>query len=239
MSRSDLNGQIAQLHSFDKASGRWAVTTVHPSAENLKIKASNLTLQIKEHSVSDLSDELWHACREGDSTKLSELLARVPPMGWGNACRSGTRMSTMDVAARNGHVECLRLLLQEHQKPNLKKTDEFGQAVMHLAAEGGCAEICSMLLAAGSDPNTPDGQGQTPLHVAAEEGHTEFAKVLLQNGAEASASVLYRGATRYQWAVQGGHGDCARVLKGLSKSRKDLPAEHNPYTHTEVAYGNR
>ena len=51
---------------------------------------------------------------------------------------------------------------------------------MHCAAESGSAEALRLLLDAGADPCSPDGQGQTPLHFAAEEGRVECCCMLLQ-----------------------------------------------------------
>jgi hypothetical protein len=45
----------------------------------------------------------------------------------------------------------------------------------------------------------------------------ECARVLLHAGA--SASAVYRGATPYQWALNGGHSECAELLKGEQVSK--------------------
>lgn len=113
----------------------------------------------------------------------------------------------------------------------MHKKDSFGQCAIHLAAEGGSVEVRKLLLAAGSDQNMPDGQGQTPLHTAAEEGHVGFARALLENGGAPSMSVLYRGATPFQWAAKAWHHACGRVLKSLSETMAYKAPKHDPATH--------
>jgi len=60
---------------------------------------------------------------------------------------------------------------------------------------------------------------------------TRAASVLLIAGA--TATVSYRGATAFQWARNGGHSECAELLRGLATGG-DLPLQHDPYTDVPV-----
>ena len=51
--------------------------------------------------------------------------------------------------------------------------------LLHIAARSGDAEVVSMLLEQGADPNAPDVGRFTPLHRAAENGHAEVISLLL------------------------------------------------------------
>ena len=210
--------------------GRWSVQ-IEGSDERMRVKPSCIKL-VSAKQLQELANEVFEAARSGHAGRLSKLLASSPAVAWGDISDGGTGTTVLAVAAKGGHAKCVALLLNCEGKPNIRAADSFGQAAVHCAAESGSAEALRLLLDAGADPCSPDGQGQTPLHFAAEEGRVECARMLLQAGA--SASAVYRGATPYQWAQNGGHTECSDLLKGLS-GRPDHPAKHNPSTHTPVA----
>jgi ankyrin repeat protein len=190
--------------------GRWSVQ-IEGSDERMRVKPSCIKL-VSAKQLQALAYEVFEAARSGHAGPLSKLLASSPAVAWGDISDGGTGTTVLAVAAKGGHDKCVALLLNCEGKPNIRAADSFGQAAVHCAAESGSVEALRLLLDAGADPCSPDAQGQTPLHFAAEEGRVECARVLLHAGA--SASAVYRGATPYQWALNGGHSECAELLKG-------------------------
>jgi ankyrin repeat protein len=69
-------------------------------------------------------------------------------------------------AARNGHVEVARALLEAEPSIALR-TDKKGQTALHMAAKGTRLDLVDVLLAA--EPalrNVVDKKGNTALHIA-------------------------------------------------------------------------
>ena len=227
-SRADLNQCGATLLAWDSAVGRWGVQ-VEGSGEMMRIKPANM-----EFGDLDLAQEvgaaIWDAAKDGKHARLSALLKSVPPGSWGDVVDEAARgggSSALSAAAGCDHPECVALLLElSMPSPNVNLGNRFGASAVHRAAEGGSAKALQMLLAARGCPHTPDSQGQSPLCYAAEEGRTECARVLLQAGASPSAK--YRGATPYQWALNGGHASCAALLAGKADGSSDAPLAYNP-----------
>jgi ankyrin repeat protein len=88
--------------------------------------------------------------------------------------------SPLQVAARNGDLEIVRLLLKHRPWVDHRCCD--GPAALGYAAEAGHAEIVQELLDAGADPSIVsnydrDLQG-TPLDAARQRGHTAVVELL-------------------------------------------------------------
>lgn len=92
----------------------------------------------------------------------------------------------MTLAARNGHADIVRLLLQHGARPT--KADKHGWSPLHRAAQGGSAEVVRLLLEAGAAPDDA-ACGHTPLHIAADEGHVEVVRELLAAYRQGQASL--------------------------------------------------
>ena len=221
-SRADLNHCGATLLSWDSTSGRWGVQ-VDGSGEKMRIKPANMRLTNRDHA-NEISIAIWDAAKDGKDARLSTLLASVPPGPWGDVADE-VGSSALAAAAACGHPRCVALLLKSTPPPSIDLGNRFGSTPVHRAAEGGSAEVLRMLLQARGSPHAPDSQGQTPLCYAAEEGRTDCVRLLLEEGASPSAK--YRGATPYQWALNGGHMQCAALLQGLAAGG-DAPLVYDP-----------
>jgi len=85
-----------------------------------------------------------------------------------------------------------------------------------LAAQHGHAEVVSMLIDAGEDPNRynpPNCHAHTtPLHQAALAGHEEVILALLAGGADRTLVDLHLNASPSQWAAHGSRPDLAALL---------------------------
>ena len=105
---------------------------------------------------------------------LSELKSCVYYMG---------SLSALHVAARNGHAECITLLLRTGIVDINLMSKGARRTALHYAAEAGHERAVSKLLQHefAADTSLPDAFGNSPLHLAAARGHTQVCEVLLQN----------------------------------------------------------
>lgn len=89
-------------------------------------------------------------------------------------------------AAKLGHIEILRFLLELGINPNNKRGMRELRPI-HIAAENGHAEIVALLAESGADLDapTPRSEGRnTALHLAAIGGHPDVWDALLRTGAD-------------------------------------------------------
>ena len=120
-------------------------------------------------------------------------------------------------AARWGHTDCVKYLLQSGAQLDLK--DEGGETALNLAAEGGHIEVMTRLVEAGHNVNQRDWLGErTPLMAAAGEGHTDCVQYLLQNGAQLDLED-HVGMTALHLAASLGH---LEVMKRLVEAGQDV-----------------
>ena len=95
-------------------------------------------------------------------------------------CNNGT--TALIFAALNGHLEIVRLLLQEGADKD--KENNNGATPLMIASRQGHLDIVWLLLQEGADKDKADINGVTPLHFASVKGHTDIAKLLLLSGAD-------------------------------------------------------
>ncbi|HKT50874.1 MAG TPA: ankyrin repeat domain-containing protein [Candidatus Angelobacter sp.] len=115
----------------------------------------------------------------------------------------------LPTASATGRIQKVRELL-----PAARPKERH--AGLALAAQFGHAEIVSLLLDAGEDPNRYNPVGlhshSTPLHQAAFAGHRAVAELLLERGARKDLKdILFQG-TPADWARHAGHADLAEYL---------------------------
>ena len=91
-------------------------------------------------------------------------------------------MATFDLfsAVKDGNTDSVRNLLSSKAcRSRLNDRNEWGDTVLHLAAEAGNAEVCQMLIAGGASVTVRNNRGETCLHRAAVGGHTECVKAIV------------------------------------------------------------
>ena len=76
-----------------------------------------------------------------------------------------------------GHIEIIRLLLQNGAEVNVKSND--GYTPLHYAAIRGHVEILHLLVENGADIEAQDSIGWRALHYAANYGHLPFMQELI------------------------------------------------------------
>eukprot|EP00658_Telonema_sp_P-2_P068353 TRINITY_DN5728_c0_g1_i4.p1 TRINITY_DN5728_c0_g1~~TRINITY_DN5728_c0_g1_i4.p1 ORF type:complete len:132 (-),score=33.21 TRINITY_DN5728_c0_g1_i4:132-527(-) len=101
--------------------------------------------------------------------------------------KNETGNTPLHLAARNGSLECIRLLAEAGAV--LDKHNDSGDTPLHYAAANGNPEAIKMVLGAHSSmtPLYVDDQnerGETPIHVAVEHNRPSSVKLLCEAAAD-------------------------------------------------------
>jgi len=112
-------------------------------------------------------------------------------------------------AAKNGHTDIVRLLLDKGAKPNI--SDKYGDSPLMAAALKGHKEVVKLLIEKGADPNMIDCDEYAALHYAVSMGHNDVIQMLLDNGADPNMTDCDEYAALH-CAARMGHNDVIRML---------------------------
>ena len=124
-----------------------------------------------------------------------------------NVDRRSDGETALTVASRNGHVECVRLLLDKADVDRASNT--YGWTALMLASRHGHVE-CVRALLDKADVDRTDKYGNTALMIASQNGHVECVRLLLDK-AEVNRADKYR-MTALMFASHHGHVDCVCAL---------------------------
>ncbi|KAI1399141.1 glycerophosphodiester phosphodiesterase GDE1 [Hypoxylon fuscum] len=95
-----------------------------------------------------------------------------------------TGETALHIAARFGHVECAKILLEgsAEQKANLELTEKsFAWTPLHISAVDGHLPLAQLLVQAGAEAGKTDSFGWTAKEHAALRGHLQISKLLAEN----------------------------------------------------------
>lgn len=81
------------------------------------------------------------------------------------------------------NLDVFKALLEGGADPDLAE-NLYGSTPLHAAVLDNLSTQTRLLLAAGANPDKPNGQGVAPLHLAISLRRTEMTKLLLENGAD-------------------------------------------------------
>ena len=125
--------------------------------------------------------EFHEACKRGDLDKVTNLLSRKEEID----VKQLDIKSTLQYAAKNGHLEIVELLLRIGVNVNQKDSTIFGIRPLHCACASGNVKIAKMLLDNGADIDPIiKFLDKTALHFAVsnKKTSTSIVKLLLENG---------------------------------------------------------
>ncbi|MFT7632150.1 MAG: ankyrin repeat protein [Mariniblastus sp.] len=150
---------------------------------------------------------LMHWGAEHGLTKMTKRLLTLDTKSLNLA--DGLGRTPLYLAAENGHLDVVRLLLENQAK--LDSPDEDGTTPLLAAANGGHASVVTALLNAGADVSNVDGSGQSALHLAAWAGAADVVAVLAQK-VDVSKLKTSSGNTPLHAAAWKGHADAVNQL---------------------------
>merc|ERR1719419_866854 len=119
-------------------------------------------------------------------------------------------------AARNGHLDICRLMIEKvrNKNPALERTLPFAyQTPLHMAATKGHFEICRLIIENVWDRNPQNKENKTPLHYAAMKGHSEICRLILANLKDKNPVVDAFGRTPLDHAKWMGHLDVIKLFE--------------------------
>lgn len=152
---------------------------------------------------------LHRACESGQVLQCLELLTQGADP---NITTSGNHgyTSPLLLAAANGHLECVTLLLQWGADANA--TDEWGNTALYKAVGYNHLECMAVLLEHGADPDKGNKWGATPLQHAAIQGYERAAVLLANAGCDVSLPGELSLPPPLMCALQGGFWDISLLL---------------------------
>lgn len=184
-------------------------------------KTSMIELLLGHRRLIDSADSdgltpLMAAALEGH-TKVCEILLKA---GADPLVISGEklfRINAMHVAASNGHLEVVKLLLPHKKLLNSQSLSK--DTPLMLAALSGKVNVCEILLKSGADPLVESESGFNALHCAAKSGKKELVTLLLAHKKLINEE-NNEGETPFLIAAKGGHAEVCEIL---------LKAKANPF----------
>ncbi|KAI0395675.1 glycerophosphodiester phosphodiesterase GDE1 [Xylariaceae sp. FL0594] len=156
-----------------------AVMGGHPLTTQCLLKGENWQGPDSIHRtpVSQSSAVLAMATRGNFLSIVRMLVEAGVDINWQDA----TGETALHIAARFGHTECARILIQgtDEHKADLELTERsFAWNALHIAAVDGHLPVARLLVDAGIDVSKLDSSGWTAKEHAALRGHLEVAELL-------------------------------------------------------------
>ena len=170
--------------------------------------------EIKKSEQKRLVKNLMMYAGDGELSEVRRLLS----LGVNPNAIDDDGETALHIAAINGHVEVVKMLLAAGADLEVKG-GIFGMTALIYATNQEHAEVAKILLSAGADVNAVGTFGSTALMNAAAGRHTEIVKMLLSAGANPNAANSNDG-TALKLAAIKGRTENVKVL---------LDAGANPY----------
>ena len=125
----------------------------------------------------------------------------------------GAGVTPLIWAARYGHEEAVRLLLQKKDIQPDQQDGNYDRTALSWAAGNGHERIVRLLLGRKDvNPNNSSKSGRTPLSWAAENGREGVVELLLGPGDVNPNSLDRNGRPPISYAAAGGHGGVVKLL---------------------------
>ncbi|KAM6152524.1 espin-like protein isoform 2-T2 [Erethizon dorsatum] len=161
-----------------------------------------------------MEEQALVAAKGGDVATLEQLL-EAGTLGPGITDTLGAGL--VHHAARAGHLDCVRFLVQRAKLPGNQRAQNGATPAHDAAATGHLAELCWLVLSGGCGLQDRDASGVSPLHLAARFGHPTLVEWLLREGHAATLETL-EGALPLHHAAVSGDLTCLKLLAAAHRS---------------------
>lgn len=173
---------------------------------------------------------LLRAAHEGDLGEVRRLLAAGADPNRTETVegrwQDGVQRSALGGAARGGHLEVARLLLDRGARVDL--TPRGDASPLMIAARHGHADLVRLLLDTGADPNRVVPGDGTPLIAAVRGGDRRVVRMLLEAGADPDVYVDGDENPLYH-AIGEGDPEMVRLLLDFGADpNAEWPGDGNP-----------
>ncbi|MDE2737192.1 MAG: ankyrin repeat domain-containing protein [Gemmatimonadota bacterium] len=163
---------------------------------------------LDERGIAYTPASFFERVRAGDVSAVRLFIAA----GMDIHVRDDDGTTALNVAALEGHVEVVRILVEQWiAEAGAQTQDADGRTVLMWAASGGDVEMVRLLLENGANIHAQDADSTTVLMWAASGGGMEVVHLLLENGAYINAQDKY-GYTALTWAAGAGQVEVVRLL---------------------------
>ncbi|KAF7716346.1 Uncharacterized protein PECH_000129 [Penicillium ucsense] len=147
---------------------------------------------------------------KGVPPEVPDSLGWWTPVNWRKLSENRVGSSALAVAAGNGRLDIVKLLITEYPEIIRSSPDDTSVTGLMWAVTDGYADIVKLLLDAGADPNTKGYLSEGPV-VLSSVKWPEIMGMLLDAGA--ATSQLSGDRNIYMKAICGGHVDALKVLE--------------------------
>ncbi|XP_033898224.3 E3 ubiquitin-protein ligase MIB2-like isoform X2 [Acipenser ruthenus] len=152
--------------------------------------SGSTVISVLEKLLSQATDQdnpgrLVIEAARGSASKVRDLLQKYPE----KVDVKNQGKTSLQVAAHQGHMEVVKVLLQANASIEIK--DEDGDTALHYTAFGNQAEIARLLLSKGAGVNLLNTSMCTALHIAVNKGFTEVVRVLSEHNADINLQDSY------------------------------------------------
>jgi ankyrin repeat protein len=236
--RFDQDGNVVET---PPAGGRGAAAAARPAASPADPEAVKQELNSLAHALGMTEAEV----RLGKARARAGDVAARAPRKVGPDVSGG--MSALLYAAREGHFDTARALVEGGANVNIASGDKMTPMVMAIA--NGHYDLAKLLLDHGADPNLAADSGLTPLYATIDVqwapkawfpqpnitqekiGYLELMKTLLDRGANPNAAVgeklWFRSFTNdYTWVDPAGATPFWRAAQSSDTTAMKLLVEH-------------